>query len=106
LTPAARVKRVNAAATITAPTPRETVYLAQTPQGFRRDVLAQAIDAARAGLEATDEAALVERAGFKVHVVDGDPGNVKITTMEDLEAARARLAQRQGAPARTRRGSG
>ena len=72
--------------------PRETVYLAQTPQGFRRDVLAAAVQAGRAAVEGTDEAALAERAGYQVHVVDGDPGNVKITTEDDLAAARARTA--------------
>lgn len=70
--------------------PREVVYLAQTPQGFRRDVLAAAISLGRTGVHATDEAALAERAGHHVHVVDGDPVNVKITTTGDLEAARRR----------------
>jgi 2-C-methyl-D-erythritol 4-phosphate cytidylyltransferase / 2-C-methyl-D-erythritol 2,4-cyclodiphosphate synthase len=96
------VKRVDASGTITGTIPREQIYLAQTPQGFRRDVLAQAIAAARSGVEATDEAALAERAGYKVHVVDGDPGNVKITTEADLAAARARTAA-AGKPARTGR---
>jgi 2-C-methyl-D-erythritol 4-phosphate cytidylyltransferase/2-C-methyl-D-erythritol 2,4-cyclodiphosphate synthase len=77
--------------------PRETVYLAQTPQGFRRGVLEQAI-AAGGMLDATDEAVLAERAGHAVHVVAGDPRNVKITTQADLDAAR-----RQTAPARTGR---
>jgi 2-C-methyl-D-erythritol 4-phosphate cytidylyltransferase/2-C-methyl-D-erythritol 2,4-cyclodiphosphate synthase len=76
--------------------PRESVYLAQTPQGFRREVLAAAVAVGRSGVEATDEAALAERAGHKVHVVDGDPGNVKITTAEDLEAARRRLRDAAG----------
>ncbi len=83
------VKRV-AEGVITDTIPRETVYLAQTPQAFRREVLAAAIEIGRAGVEATDEAALAERAGYKVHVVDGDPANVKITTSEDLDAARQR----------------
>jgi 2-C-methyl-D-erythritol 4-phosphate cytidylyltransferase/2-C-methyl-D-erythritol 2,4-cyclodiphosphate synthase len=87
------VKRVDAAGTIAETIPRESVYLAQTPQGFRRDVLARAVAAARAGAEATDEAALAERAGYPVHVVEGDPGNVKITTAEDLEAARQRMGR-------------
>jgi 2-C-methyl-D-erythritol 4-phosphate cytidylyltransferase / 2-C-methyl-D-erythritol 2,4-cyclodiphosphate synthase len=68
--------------------PRETVFLAQTPQGFRRDVLAAAVALGRSGVVATDEAALAERAGYTVHVVAGEPGNVKITTADDLEAAR------------------
>jgi 2-C-methyl-D-erythritol 4-phosphate cytidylyltransferase / 2-C-methyl-D-erythritol 2,4-cyclodiphosphate synthase len=96
------VKQVDASGAITGTIARETIYLAQTPQGFRRDVLAQAIAAARSGVEATDEAALAERAGYPVYVVDGDPGNVKVTTAEDLEAARARLGQ-AGKPARTGR---
>jgi 2-C-methyl-D-erythritol 4-phosphate cytidylyltransferase/2-C-methyl-D-erythritol 2,4-cyclodiphosphate synthase len=93
------VKQVDASGTITGTIPRETIYLAQTPQGFRRDVLERTIAAARSGIEATDEAALAERAGYRVHVVEGDPANVKITTAGDLEAARARLAPAHGASA-------
>jgi 2-C-methyl-D-erythritol 4-phosphate cytidylyltransferase/2-C-methyl-D-erythritol 2,4-cyclodiphosphate synthase len=80
--------------------PRETIYLAQTPQGFRRDVLAAAVKLGRDGIEVTDEAALAERAGFRVHVVEGDPGNMKITTEADLIAARQRAG---GAPATLQR---
>ena len=61
--------------------------------------------AGRSGVEATDEAALAERAGYQVHVVDGDPGNVKITTADDLEAARQRL-QPRGAAGVPRAGTG
>jgi 2-C-methyl-D-erythritol 4-phosphate cytidylyltransferase/2-C-methyl-D-erythritol 2,4-cyclodiphosphate synthase len=71
---------------------RDRLFLAQTPQGFRRDVLAAAIDAGRAGATGTDEAMLAEQAGHAVHVVPGDEGNVKITTAADLERARARTA--------------
>ncbi len=70
---------------------RETVFLAQTPQAFRREVLARALEAGR-GIDATDEAMLVERLGLPVHIVDGDPGNIKVTTPEDLAAARRRVA--------------
>ena len=89
------VKRVafeSGAPVIVETIPRDGVYLAQTPQGFRRDVLAAVVAVGRSGVEATDEAALAERAGYRVHVVDGDPGNVKITTEEDLDAARRRMA--------------
>jgi 2-C-methyl-D-erythritol 4-phosphate cytidylyltransferase/2-C-methyl-D-erythritol 2,4-cyclodiphosphate synthase len=96
------IKRVAADGTIVETIPRETIYLAQTPQGFRRDVLAKAIAIGRSGVEATDEALLAERAGYTVHVVDGDPGNVKVTTAEDLEAARARLSG-SATPGRTER---
>ncbi len=72
---------------VAATLPREDVYLAQTPQAFRRDVLARALDAA-GDVEATDEAMLAERSGATVHLVEGDPANVKITTVDDLERAR------------------
>jgi 2-C-methyl-D-erythritol 4-phosphate cytidylyltransferase/2-C-methyl-D-erythritol 2,4-cyclodiphosphate synthase len=87
------VKRVAAGEhpMITGTLPRETIYLAQTPQAFRRDVLAAAVALGRSGAAATDEAMLVEQAGHPVHIVDGDPGNVKITTAEDLERARRRV---------------
>lgn len=75
---------------ITATIPRASILLAQTPQAFRRDVLARALDAGQA-IDATDEAMLVERLGLPVHVVDGDPANIKVTTPEDLVEARRRL---------------
>ena len=78
---------------IRATIPRDTVFLAQTPQAFRRDVLARAIAEGRA-IEATDEAMLVERLGLPVHVVEGDPRNIKITTPEDLATAKAIARQR------------
>jgi 2-C-methyl-D-erythritol 4-phosphate cytidylyltransferase/2-C-methyl-D-erythritol 2,4-cyclodiphosphate synthase len=68
--------------------PREAVYLAQTPQAFRREILRAAVAAGRDGVEATDEAMLAERAGHRVHVVAGDAANVKITTPTDLDSAR------------------
>jgi 2-C-methyl-D-erythritol 4-phosphate cytidylyltransferase/2-C-methyl-D-erythritol 2,4-cyclodiphosphate synthase len=71
---------------IRATIPRDTIFLAQTPQAFRRDVLARAIEEGTA-TEATDEAMLVERLGLPVHVVEGDPRNLKITTADDLIAA-------------------
>lgn len=103
-----RVARQAGGTVIVETIPRESVYLAQTPQGFRREVLAAAVAAGRSGVEATDEAALAERAGYQVHVVDGDPGNVKITTADDLEAARQRMAGGDGpqGPARQRAGTG
>jgi 2-C-methyl-D-erythritol 4-phosphate cytidylyltransferase / 2-C-methyl-D-erythritol 2,4-cyclodiphosphate synthase len=67
--------------------PRDRVFLAQTPQAFQRELLARALEEGRA-IDATDEAMLVERLGLPVHVVDGDPRNVKITTPEDLANAR------------------
>jgi 2-C-methyl-D-erythritol 4-phosphate cytidylyltransferase/2-C-methyl-D-erythritol 2,4-cyclodiphosphate synthase len=71
---------------------RRQLWLAQTPQGFRADVLRRAFDAAGpTAAEATDECQLVERLGLPVALVPGEPGNFKITGPEDLERARARL---------------
>jgi len=78
--------------------PRESIYLAQTPQGFRREVLAKAVAVGRGEAVATDEATLAELAGHPVHIVEGDIENVKITTSADLDRARQRLAE--GATAR------
>ena len=72
---------------------RECLVLVQTPQAFRREVLDEALRLGRQGLEATDEAVLAERAGRRVTIVEGDPGNIKITTQRDLEVARGLLGE-------------
>lgn len=79
--------------------PRARIHLAQTPQVFRRALLeaACAALAAAPGIDATDEAAAVERRGVPVTLVPGEPGNVKVTTAEDLAQARARVTAAEGA---------
>jgi len=77
--------------------PRDSIWLAQTPQAFARRVLADAIALGRAGASGTDEAALAEQAGHVVRLVEGSPGNLKITTPADLAAARALLEPRPAA---------
>jgi 2-C-methyl-D-erythritol 4-phosphate cytidylyltransferase/2-C-methyl-D-erythritol 2,4-cyclodiphosphate synthase len=72
--------------------PRDEIWLAQTPQGFQRAVLDALMAASSDGREVTDEAMLAERAGHRVAVVEGDERNMKITTPDDLEIARRRLA--------------
>jgi 2-C-methyl-D-erythritol 4-phosphate cytidylyltransferase / 2-C-methyl-D-erythritol 2,4-cyclodiphosphate synthase len=86
-----RVERHPHGALIVETIPRDSIFLAQTPQGFRREILADAVALGRSGVNATDEAALAERAGHPVHVVPGELGNVKITTEEDLATARRRV---------------
>lgn len=66
--------------------PRDEIYLAQTPQAFRRGVLEAAL---ALGHEATDEAALAEQAGYTVRIVEGEARNIKVTTPEDLPIAQA-----------------
>lgn len=83
---------------------RESIYLAQTPQAFRRDVLADALAVGeREGADATDEAALAERAGHRVRLVEGEASNIKITTPDDLLFAEAIVARQGPLPARTPR---
>ena len=82
--------------------PREQIFLAQTPQAFRRDVLSAALSAANDG-EATDEAALAERAGYRVQIVEGESANIKVTTPEDLAIADVLARKRGQLPARTGR---
>ncbi len=69
---------------------RSVLWEAQTPQIFAYELLAQA-HRQGVGLEATDDAFLVERFGAKVKVVQGEYRNIKITTPEDLKIAEALL---------------
>lgn len=71
---------------------RSVLFRAQTPQGFRFEILKKAMDAARKDrYYGTDEAALVERLGLAVTAVAGDPRNIKITTPIDIPIAEALL---------------
>lgn len=72
--------------------PRENLWLVQTPQAFRFEVLAEAHRLARErGLAATDDTSLAEAAGYEVRMVPGAYTNIKITTLEDLAFAEALL---------------
>lgn len=73
--------------------PREGVWLAQTPQVFRYDIIRNAHEqAVREHVFGTDDAMLVERMGIPVSVVCGSRYNIKITTPEDLALAKALLS--------------
>jgi len=96
------VKRGDASRIIRGTLPREEIFLAQTPQAFRVGVLRDALALASTASDATDEAMLAEQAGHHVHLVDGDPRNLKITTPEDLVLAETAL-QHHPRPARTGR---
>ncbi|MDX1383981.1 MAG: 2-C-methyl-D-erythritol 4-phosphate cytidylyltransferase [Thermoanaerobaculia bacterium] len=90
------VKRVRDGRIVETP-PRAECWVAQTPQVFRTEVLREALAKAHAdGTVATDDAQLVERLGVPVHVVEGDPDNLKITGPDDLAAADAWLRARGG----------
>ena len=81
-------------ALITGTIPRERVVLAQTPQAFSTKLLKEAFARAQAdGVNASDEAGLVERMGHDVHVVLGSERNIKITKPADMDLARFYLEQ-------------
>lgn len=68
--------------------PRDELGLVQTPQAFRRVALEEAHrQAERSGMVATDDAMLLEACGYRVAVVEGETGNFKITTVDDLHRA-------------------
>ncbi len=74
---------------------RADFWLVQTPQAFRREVISAAYARAlRDGFYATDDAALVERNGGRVKMVEGAYGNIKLTTAEDIIFARALMGER------------
>jgi 2-C-methyl-D-erythritol 4-phosphate cytidylyltransferase len=88
------LKEVAADGTVLATPDRARFWQAQTPQGFPRGVIMEAHRRARAeGVRATDDAALCERYGIPVRVVEGAADNLKVTRPADLAVAEA-LARR------------
>jgi 2-C-methyl-D-erythritol 4-phosphate cytidylyltransferase len=86
------MKRLDGEHAIIETLPREGLVMAQTPQAFWREALTKAHQrAGEIGTVGTDDAALLEQAGFRVAVVPGDIRNFKITTRGDLELAAALL---------------
>jgi 2-C-methyl-D-erythritol 4-phosphate cytidylyltransferase len=79
------VKRVDGRGRVQDTVARDGLWTVQTPQAFRAGVLRRAYDGDRD--DATDCASLVERAGGRVVVVEGDPENLKVTSRSDLERA-------------------
>ena len=73
---------------------RERLWTAQTPQAFHYQLIRDAHEAAaKAGIETTDDAALLERMGLPVSILRSTGDNLKITTNEDLLLADAILSQ-------------
>jgi 2-C-methyl-D-erythritol 4-phosphate cytidylyltransferase len=90
------VKHVGANHVIERTIDRKPLWLAQTPQAFRRDWLVEAHRKALAeGFAATDDAYLLEWMGHPVRVIEGSGENIKITKPEDLVIGEAILASRQ-----------
>ncbi|HET7814788.1 MAG TPA: 2-C-methyl-D-erythritol 4-phosphate cytidylyltransferase [Candidatus Baltobacteraceae bacterium] len=90
------IKVVNPETSIVESTPeRSRLWAAQTPQfAMRADLLAAHEAGIRDGIDATDDAMLLERAGFRVHAVPGSPENFKVTLPEDLARAEQLVRER------------
>ncbi len=87
------VKRSNDEGFVRGTVSREHLFLAQTPQAFRREILLRAHDEVAGDL--TDDASMVETLGLPVKLVAGSALNLKVTTPEDLELAAAVIAGRK-----------
>ena len=92
----ATVKAVNAGdKTIIRTEDRGRLYLAQTPQVFKKGLLLKRYQAlGKKAFRATDEAALFDRSGVRVKVIEGEVGNIKITTAQDLKLMKFYLKER------------
>jgi 2-C-methyl-D-erythritol 4-phosphate cytidylyltransferase/2-C-methyl-D-erythritol 2,4-cyclodiphosphate synthase len=89
------VKQVDVDGRVLATPPRSALRAVQTPQAFRFPLILAAHRRAAAGAgDLTDDVAVAEWAGAPAYLFEGDPANVKVTTMQDLEAAEARLTTR------------
>jgi len=92
------VKVAAADGRITATVDRESIWLAQTPQVFRLELIRDAhARARRKGVFGTDDDSLVEMAGYPVQMLTGSRYNIKITTPEDLTLAHALLSLQRSA---------
>jgi 2-C-methyl-D-erythritol 4-phosphate cytidylyltransferase len=79
------VKRVDKAGKIEETVPRDGLWLTQTPQAFKKDLLVAAyLQAYREGFYGTDDASLVEKSGVPVWMIPGDRDNLKVTTGGDM----------------------
>jgi len=88
------LKAVDGNSVIKKTIPRESLWLAQTPQAFHYQLIRDAHEAAaKQGIEATDDAALLEWMGLPVTILGSTADNLKITTNEDLVLANIILSQ-------------
>lgn len=103
------IKRVGEAQVVAGTVDRQGLWAVQTPQAFRSQTLLNAhVHARETGFSGTDEASLVEHLGdVPVHLVPGDPENIKVTRPEDLAIMDAILGQKMSTSApQTRIGFG
>lgn len=89
------LKELSPVGTVLGTPDRSRFAAAQTPQGARTDWLLEALERHR-GPAVTDESSALEAAGRTVHLVEGEGGNIKITTRSDLLTLRRRMEGEQG----------
>lgn len=89
LPPVATIKYAEDDLIIRSSLPRATTWIAQTPQGFRRDILLHSLESAinQKYFVATDDSEIVSMYGYKVKIVSGDHVNMKVTVKSDLIVA-------------------
>jgi 2-C-methyl-D-erythritol 4-phosphate cytidylyltransferase len=87
--PSATIKHAEDDLIIRHSLPRATTWIAQTPQGFRRDILLHSLESAihQKYFVATDDSEIVSMHGYEVKIVPGDPVNIKVTVRSDLVIA-------------------
>lgn len=87
------LKQAGSGAIVERTVPRDALYAAQTPQAFELPAILEAHEAAAATdrTDFTDDCSIAEAAGFAICIVDGDPGNIKLTTRRDIEMAAERI---------------
>ncbi len=97
LKPKDTIKATNGKGIVTETLKRSVLAMTQTPQGFWREILISAFEKAREdNFIGTDTASLVERAGYRVTIIEGDESNLKITTPLDMKIAELILNERAG----------
>jgi 2-C-methyl-D-erythritol 4-phosphate cytidylyltransferase len=90
------IKIVDSNLQVTDTPPRENLWAAQTPQGFDVQLLKECHQKGlNLGWEVTDDAALLEKCGFPVQIVNGEETNLKVTTPIDLTIAEFILQQQK-----------
>lgn len=90
------IKVVNGNGIIQSTPDRSNLWAAQTPQGFNVKLLKEChAEGIRQGWEVTDDAALLEKCGIEVQIVEGEETNLKITTPQDLAIAEFILRSRE-----------
>ncbi len=88
------VKQASSSLEIIKTVPRHDLWMAQTPQGFKRNLIVNAYDKIKdTNEEFTDDAEVVEKAGHTVGIVSGSYDNIKITRREDLKLAEQLLVK-------------